>query len=81
MARGPKPRVDRPTRLVVYIPASVSAKLDLLLYDPTKQQVKFGERSALVGSLLAGWIERMGAARPNVPSDSGINLHNERKGA
>lgn len=54
-------RIDTPTRLVVYIPASVHTRLDLLLWSELEGRVPHGARSAFVEKLVREALERIAA--------------------
>jgi len=56
--RGRKSHLDAPVAVFVSLPASLNAKLELLLFDPTTNKPKYGGRSALIQQLLREWIER-----------------------
>jgi len=56
MSRGRKALSDPPVKFSVCIPQSLSNKLDLLLLDPTHKRCTYGAKSALISSLLQGWI-------------------------
>lgn len=58
MGRGRKSHLDTPVNLVVSIPTSLAAKVELLLFDPTTNKPKYGGRSALIQQLLREWVEK-----------------------
>lgn len=59
--RGRKEHLDPPVEWIVNIPTSLSAKVELLLYDPMLQKPKYGAKSGLVQQLLREWLERQQA--------------------
>lgn len=58
--RGPgrSPLVDRPVRKELSLPSSIVAEVELRLYDPSLQRVKYSAFSALVERLLREWLEK-----------------------
>ena len=53
-----KPKPNDPLAQVnTKIPSSLVRKVRILLLDPTTGKVKYGTMSALVTSLLTGWVE------------------------
>lgn len=57
MTRGRPRHHDRPTNIMVSIPETLNAKVELLLYDPTTGKPRYGGRSALIQQLLRDWVE------------------------
>lgn len=58
MKRGPKLKLDRPVRQVLYIPESIMSKVALLLLDPLSGKMKKGAMSELTVSLYREWLEK-----------------------
>lgn len=65
MARGRKARVDRPVRKVIYIPESLAAQVDLLLFDPLMGKTRYGELSKVATELLREWLDKQKALSAN----------------
>jgi len=65
--RGRKPQLDRPVDVMVSIPSTVAAKLELLLYDPLTGRPQYGGRSRLIQQLIREWIERQALTPKNEP--------------
>lgn len=55
-------RVDRPVRLEITLPESVSAAVELELFSDIEGRVPYGARSKLIEQLLRGWLESRGVA-------------------
>lgn len=55
-------RVDRPVRLEITLPESVSAAVELELFSDIEGRVPYGARSKLIEQLLRGWLESHGVA-------------------
>lgn len=57
MKRGRKaltiPNIDWKIRM----PSDLAAEVELLLFDPVKEEVTYGARSALIEELLRDWVE------------------------
>lgn len=49
-------RPDAPMRLHVILPQSLFARFELLLHDPIRGKARYGERSAIIESLLREWV-------------------------
>lgn len=58
MKRGPKIKLDRPVRQVLYIPESVMSQVALLLLDPLSGKMRKGAMSDLTVSLYREWLEK-----------------------
>lgn len=58
MSRGRKAHIDPPVNVMISIPTSLNAKVELLLYDPVLDKPKYGGRSALMQTLLREWVEK-----------------------
>lgn len=50
-------RPDAPVRLHITLPQSLFARLELILHDPIRNKARYGERSALIESLVRDWVE------------------------
>ena len=48
---------DPPKQVIVQIPLSLIAEVDLLLWDPVRERIKYGGRSKLIVKLLRSWID------------------------
>lgn len=59
--RGRKPHNDPPVKVHLSLPTSIVAKIELLLFDPVRGQMRYGGMSDLVKSLLNQWIEKNGS--------------------
>lgn len=55
-------RVDRPVRLEITLPESVSAAVELELFSDIEGRVPYGARSKLIEQLLRSWLESRGVA-------------------
>lgn len=56
-----KRHVDRRVPLRIYIPESVMAKVDLLLFDPTRQSArKYNALNEIITQKLREWLEEQG---------------------
>lgn len=64
MPRGRKAHIDPPVNVMVSLPTSLNAKVELLLYDPILQKPRYGARSDLIEQLLREWVakQQQGAA-------------------
>lgn len=60
MARPKK--IDRPERLVINIPASIHARVQLELYSQLEGRVPYGATSDLVSQLLTQWLDSRGVS-------------------
>lgn len=49
-------RVDRPVRLEITLPESVSAAVELELFSDIEGRVPYGARSKLIEQLLRDWL-------------------------
>ncbi len=47
-----------PTRIVICLPETLKAEVDLLLFDPVRGKRQYGAFSGLVSKLLRDWIKR-----------------------
>jgi metal-responsive CopG/Arc/MetJ family transcriptional regulator len=56
--RGRKPHADPPVDVMVSLPTTLNAKLELLLYDPLTGKPRYGGRSALIQQLIREWVEK-----------------------
>lgn len=77
MTRGRKAHADPPVKYVISVPSTLSAKVELLLFDPVTQKPLYGGRSALITQLLREWVER----QVRVQESSGRGLHSGKESA
>lgn len=49
--------MDKPIVVSVSLPASLVAKLRIILYDPIRKRTRYGALSGLVASLLEEWVK------------------------
>ena len=49
---------DPPVKILVSLPSSLVAKLDLLLIDPVRGKPKYAQRSRLIRRLLREYVEQ-----------------------
>jgi len=65
---------DSPKQIVFQCPPMLAAEVDLLLWDPTYEQVKYGARTALIVRLLREWVSETrkphGQSRSDQAGDS-----------
>ena len=54
---GRKPNAVPTIEWKFHIPVDLAAQVELLLKDPVRDKVKYGERSKLLETLLRQWIE------------------------
>lgn len=53
----PRPRrPDTSVRLHIVLPQSLFARLELILHDPIRNKARYGERSALIETLIRDWV-------------------------
>ncbi len=57
MARGRRKLTDPPVEWKVSVPTSLAARAELILLDPVKQTIGYGERSKLLTKLLKAWVD------------------------
>lgn len=50
--------MSKPIDTIVSIPADVLAEVDLRLWDPLRNKIHYGSRSALIVGLLRNWLEK-----------------------
>lgn len=55
-------RVDRPVRLEITLPESVSAAVELELFSDIESRVPYGARSKLIEQLLRQWLTSRGVS-------------------
>jgi len=55
-------RVDRPVRLEITLPESVSAAVELELFSDIEGRVPYGARSKLLEQLLRQWLASRGVS-------------------
>ncbi len=55
-------RVDRPVRLEITLPESVSAAVELELFSDIEGRVPYGARSKLIEQLLRQWLTSRGVS-------------------
>lgn len=55
-------RVDRPVRLEITLPESVSAAVELELFSDIEGRVPYGARSKLLEQLLRQWLSSRGVS-------------------
>lgn len=55
-------RVDRPVRLEITLPESVSAAVELELFSDIEGRVPYGSRSKLLEQLLRQWLTSRGVS-------------------
>ena len=55
-------RVDRPVRLEITLPESVSAAVELELFSDIEGRVPYGARSKLIEQLLRQWLASRGVS-------------------
>ncbi len=55
-------RVDRPVRLEITLPESVSAAVELELFSDIEGRVPYGARSKLLEQLLRQWLTSRGVS-------------------
>jgi len=55
-------RVDRPVRLEITLPESVSAAVELELFSDIEGRVPYGARSKLIEQLLRQWLSSRGVS-------------------
>lgn len=46
-------------RVHIQLEKDIHDKLELLFYDPARQQVRYGKRSRLINQLLRKWIAEL----------------------
>lgn len=46
------------TSVLVSLPVTLSADVDLALFDPVRGKIKYGARSRLVAGLLTKWLAK-----------------------
>lgn len=68
----PRPkRPDAPQRIHITVPLSLLTRLELILHDPIRNKARYGERSALIETLIREWVEarehELEPERPEVP--------------
>ena len=59
MARGKVAHTDPPVKWRINVPQSVAAKVELMLFDPLKGEIKYGARSDLITKLLVEWLGKV----------------------
>lgn len=64
MSRPPK--ADRPERVDVYLPATLKARLALLLFSPAEQRIPHGAWSQFFETLARKALARVEASPPEV---------------
>ena len=62
----PRKYVERRERLVLSIPESLGAQLDLLTYDPVRGRPRYGGRSEIAIRALREYLDRN---QPKEPDD------------
>jgi len=55
-------RLDRPVRIKGWIPASLEARIDMLLWSDLEQRMPHRAWSDLVEGLLRSWLKEQGTA-------------------
>jgi len=60
MSRGRKARIDRPTRIEIWLPESLDAKLRLELFSELEGRVPHGKLSELGVELFTRWLQERG---------------------
>lgn len=48
--------MTKPIETIVSIPPKVLGEVDLYLWDPLRNKIRYGARSALIVSLLRAWL-------------------------
>jgi len=56
MTRGKVAHTDPPVKWRINVPESVAAKVELMLFDPLKGEIKYAARSDLITKLLVQWL-------------------------
>lgn len=56
MARPALVGTEKTQQVLIMIPSSLLAQIDLLLYDPFRGRARYGERSKLIATLLREWV-------------------------
>ena len=63
----PRPKhSDPPVEWRVNVPESLAAQIELLLFDPVRNTIRYGGRSRLITALLREWAEKQ---RRPIPSE------------
>ncbi len=60
--------MTKPIETIVSIPPEVLASVDLLLWDPLRNKIRYGARSALIVSLLRTWLRDRETAPDPAPT-------------
>ena len=60
----------RPQEWKICIPADLSARVDLLLWDPVLNKPKYGSRAAIITQLLTRWCDEEEASLPTYEEPS-----------
>ena len=68
--RGRPPLAEPRVAWKLYIRSTLAAEVELLLLDPMREKIKYGERNRLVEELLEAWIAER---RKNVPAQQGTS--------
>lgn len=55
-------RIDRPVAHKVYLPTSLSSRLQLFLYSPLEQRIPHGALSTFIESLVREALDKVAAA-------------------
>lgn len=59
---APPRKIDRPTRIEIWLPESLALKLRLELFSPAEGRVPKGRMSELGVELFTKWLETRGIA-------------------
>lgn len=74
MSRTGRPKKKVPSvRWTFYLPMTLAAEVEVLLLDPARDKIKYGDRNKVMESLLREWLnsQRKGVpqADPDTPAD------------
>lgn len=61
------------TSVLISLPTTLAADVDLVLFDPVRGKIKYGARSRLVAGLLLRWLRDKKNVKVEEPETEEIN--------